>query len=104
MSELIRAANAFRCEWCGRDPAYRGHRCKVGREHAATITRMAKRGYSREFRPHGDSGKRYLLDDIPAGLWTAVRDKCKREGVSVRAQILKLLKAWIEGRSGADGE
>lgn len=57
-------------------------------------SRMAKRGYSREFKPHGDTGKRYLLDKIPAGLWAAVKDKCKREGVSVRAQILKLLKDW----------
>jgi hypothetical protein len=57
---------------------------------------MAKRGYSRDFKPHGETGKRYLLDDIPAGLWAAVRDKCKRDGVSVRAQILKLLKAWTE--------
>lgn len=55
-----------------------------------------KRGYSREFRPHGDTGKRYLLDDIPAGLWAAVREKCRREGVSVRAAILKLLKAWVQ--------
>jgi hypothetical protein len=57
---------------------------------------MAKRGYSREFRPHGDTGKRYLLDKIPAGLWSAVKAKCKRDGVSVRALILKLLTEWLE--------
>jgi len=57
---------------------------------------MAKRGYSREFRPHGDTGKRYLLDQIPAGLWTAVQAKAKKEGVSIRALILKLLKEWTE--------
>jgi hypothetical protein len=62
-----------------------------------TIAGMAKRGYSREFKPHGDTGKRYLLDEIPAGLWAAVREKCKREGVSIRAQILKLLKEWVDG-------
>lgn len=55
-----------------------------------------KRGYSTDFKPHGDSGKRYLLDNIPAGLWADVKAKCKREGVSVRAQILKLLKRWTE--------
>lgn len=55
-----------------------------------------KRGYSRDFKPHGNSGKRYLLDDIPAGLWAAVRDKAKREGVSLRALILRLLKEWAE--------
>lgn len=61
----------------------------------ATIAGMAKRGYSREFKPHGDTGKRYLLDNIPAGLWTDVRDKCKRDGVSIRALILQLLSEWV---------
>lgn len=56
----------------------------------------AKRGYSRGFRPHGDTGKRYLLDQIPAGLWAAVRAKATREGISLRALILQLLKQWIE--------
>jgi hypothetical protein len=52
---------------------------------------MAKRGYSSEFRPHGDTGKRYLLDQIPAGLWRDVQGKAKRDGVSLRALILRLL-------------
>lgn len=56
---------------------------------------MAKRGYSKEFKPHGETGKRYLLDGIPAGLWRDVRDKAKREGVSLRALILRLLKDWV---------
>lgn len=60
------------------------------------IAGMAKRGYSREFRPHGDTGKRYLLDKIPAGLWREVRAKAKREGVSIRALILKLLSEWLK--------
>jgi len=54
-----------------------------------------KRGYSREFKPHGESGKRYLLDEIPAGLWADVRSTCKREGISVRALILRLLTEWV---------
>lgn len=57
--------------------------------------RMAKRGYSKDFTPHGDTGKRYLLDQIPAGLWADVKAKCKREGVSIRALILKLLRDWL---------
>ena len=63
-----------------------------------TLPRMEKkkRGYSRDFKVHGDTGKRYLLDQIPAGLWSDVKAKCKREGVSLRAQILKLLKDWID--------
>jgi hypothetical protein len=57
--------------------------------------RMTKRGYSREFRPHGDTGKRYLLDQIPAGLWREVQAKAKRDGISIRALILKLLQKWL---------
>jgi len=54
-----------------------------------------KRGYSRDFTPHGDTGKRYLLDDIPAGLWSAVKTKAKRQGLSLRALILQLLTEWL---------
>lgn len=64
---------------------------------------VKKRGYSREFRPHGDTGKRYLLDDIPAGLWRDVKEKSKREGVSIRALILKLLTEWL-GRNEPIGD
>ena len=53
------------------------------------------RGYSRQFTPHGQTGKRYMLDAIPAGLWAAVRAKCKREGISIRAAVLHLLTEWI---------
>jgi hypothetical protein len=53
-----------------------------------------KRGYSRDFKPHGDSGKRYLLDQIPAGLWADVKTKAAREGISLRALILELLTEW----------
>jgi hypothetical protein len=55
-----------------------------------------KRGYSTEFKPFGETGKRYLLDQIPAGLWTDVRTKARREGISVRALILRLLTEWVE--------
>lgn len=60
-----------------------------------------KRGYSKEFRPHGESGKRYLLDQIPAGLWADVKAKAKRQGISLRALILSKLKAWVEDESDA---
>lgn len=62
-----------------------------------TIAGMTKRGYSREFKPHGDTGKRYLLDQIPAGLWRDVQAKAKREGLSIRALILQLLTKWVAG-------
>lgn len=64
---------------------------------AATLVGMTKkRGYSREFKPHGDTGKRYLLDKIPAGLWRDVREKAKRDGTSIRALILRLLGEWLK--------
>jgi len=56
---------------------------------------MTKRGYSRDFTPHGDTGRRYLLDEIPAGLWAAGKGKAKREGGSLRALILRLLTDWL---------
>lgn len=54
-----------------------------------------KRGYSREFTPPTDAYGRYLLDKIPAQFWREVRAKAKREGVSLRALILSLLKGWL---------
>jgi hypothetical protein len=54
-----------------------------------------KRGYSREFKVHGETGKRYMLDEIPAGMWAEVKAKAKREGISLRALILTLLKEWL---------
>jgi hypothetical protein len=56
---------------------------------------VAKRGYSRAFTPRGE-GKRYLLDCVPIGLWLKVQAKAKREGLSMRALILTLMKAWVE--------
>jgi len=61
-----------------------------------TATKKApKRGYSRDFTPRGDTGKRYLLDEIPAGLWKDVKAKSKRTGISIRAKMLQHLAAWI---------
>ena len=56
---------------------------------------MAKRGYSRDFTPRTDTYGRYLLDKIPAQLWRDVKAKAKRDGISVRALILSLLKEWL---------
>ena len=54
-----------------------------------------KRGYSREFTPAPQGHARYLLDKIPAPLWKQARAKAKREGVSMRALILRLLQQWL---------
>lgn len=59
-----------------------------------------KRGYSRQFTPRKGTGRRYLLDGIPAGLWDDVKAKAKREGISLRALILGLLKDWVEAPCG----
>ena len=60
-----------------------------------------RRGYSTAFTPNGDARKRYLLDDIPAGLWKAIRARARREGLSMRALILQLLTEW-EARPQVD--
>ena len=55
----------------------------------------SKRGYSRDFTPRSETYGRYLLDQIPATLWADVRAKAKRDGISLRALILTLLKDWL---------
>lgn len=59
--------------------------------------RFRSGGYTRAFTPHGKSGKRYLVDDIPAGFWARVRVKAKAETISLRGLILGLLKWWLDG-------
>lgn len=58
------------------------------------ITAMAKRGYSRDFTPKTDRRVRIEVDRIPPTLYDAVKAKAKREGVSIRALVLKLLSDW----------
>ena len=59
------------------------------------MVKKSKRGYSTKFRPLKGTGKRYMLDAIPAGLWTEVRAKAKRKGISLRALILSQLERWV---------
>lgn len=54
-----------------------------------------KRGYSRDFAPTTERRITYTLDQIPAGFWKRVKAKAKRDGVSLRALILSLLKDWL---------
>jgi hypothetical protein len=54
-----------------------------------------KRGYSDEF-PTGGKTHRYMLDFIPAALWRQVRAKAKRDGISLRTLILRLLSDWLK--------
>jgi len=62
-----------------------------------SAARQRPRGYSREF-PATATSARYLLDDIPADLWSAVRSQATRDGLSVRALILQLLRAYVAAR------
>ena len=55
-----------------------------------------KRGYSRAFTPRSEGYGRYLLDKIPATLWRDVRAKATREGVSIRALLLGMLREWLK--------
>jgi hypothetical protein len=57
------------------------------------MTQLQKRGYSGEF-PTAGKTSRYLLDYIPTVLWRQARAKAKRENVSMRTLILRLLQAW----------
>ena len=61
---------------------------------------MTKRGYSREFTPKTDRRVQIVIDRVPPMLYEAVKAKCRRDGVSVRAVTLRLLKAWAADHSG----
>lgn len=65
------------------------------RDHRRYPGVRVKRGYSRDFTPPTDAHGRYLLDKIPAQLWISVKAKARREGVSLRALILRLLSEWL---------
>lgn len=62
--------------------------------NTGNITDMAKRGYSREFTPQTDRRVRIEVDRVPPTLYNAVLAKAKREGVSLRALVLRLLSDW----------
>lgn len=63
---------------------------------ATTIGGMTKRGYSREFTPKTDRRVQIVIDRVPPTLKTAAMAKARREGVSLRALILKFLTDWLE--------
>ena len=57
---------------------------------------MAKRGYSREFTPKTERRVRIEVDRVPPTLYDKVSAKAKREGVSLRALVLRLLSEWVD--------
>lgn len=59
--------------------------------------RYPVREYSREFaRDKGGPRRAFTFDYVPAALYDAVRDKAKREGVSVRKLVLGFLNDWSD--------
>ena len=69
----------------------------IGAEANRYADRMAKkRGYTYEFTPKSEKHGRYLLDKIPADLWRRAKLKAKRDGVSIRAQLLRWLQDWVD--------
>lgn len=57
---------------------------------------------SSEFPTTGPSTQ-YLLSGIPRDLWKTVKAKAKREGVSLRTLVLRLLSKWVAGDQPVDG-
>jgi predicted HicB family RNase H-like nuclease len=53
-----------------------------------------KREYSREFTPRTETRKQFVIDRVPPTLHARVMAKAKREGVSVRALVLRYLESW----------
>ena len=54
-----------------------------------------KRGYSRDFTPRTERRVTLTVDRVPPTLLAGVKARAKREGVSMRALVLSLLKEWL---------
>lgn len=54
-----------------------------------------KRGYSREFTPKTERRVTLTIDRVPPTLLDAFKAKAKREGVSMRALVLRLIQQWL---------
>jgi hypothetical protein len=64
------------------------------------MPRMAKRSYSREFTPRSrkpEDRRTIMVDWVPPALYQSVKSKAKRDGVSLRTLILRLLSEWVKG-------
>jgi hypothetical protein len=65
---------------------------------ASTLAGMAKkRGYAREFETTLEPERRrtIMADRVEPAFYRAVKAKAKREGVSLRTLVLRLLKDWL---------
>jgi predicted DNA binding CopG/RHH family protein len=60
----------------------------------------AKRAYSREFTPQTERRVQISINRVPPTLLADVKAKAKREGVSLRTLILRLLTKWLQEGEG----
>jgi predicted HicB family RNase H-like nuclease len=61
-----------------------------------TIADMAKkRGYSNEFPTDQSKRIKLEIDWVPPDLARRVRARAKRDGISLRTLILRLLTEWV---------
>ncbi len=71
-----------------------GSRLVFGLRELVDAEAMKKRAYSSEF-PTAPPTESYALHYIPLPLWRQVKAKAKRDGVSLRTLILRLLSEWV---------
>jgi hypothetical protein len=58
-----------------------------------------KRAYSREF-PTGGVRRKLDIDWVPPSLLVSAKAKARRQGVSLRVAILRLLRTWVSEPEG----
>jgi predicted HicB family RNase H-like nuclease len=86
------------CGHQGEDGKDYAHDCYwVFRERGRIASMAKKRGYSNEFPTDHAKRVRLEIDQVPPDLARKVRAKAKREGVSLRTLILRLLTQWLNG-------
>lgn len=60
------------------------------------MTAKRKRAYSNEFPTGVLPNRKIGIDWVPPRLLRAARARAKRENVSLRVQILRMLSAWVQ--------
>jgi hypothetical protein len=83
--ELVPPAH---CEECGRKRRVEGHHCDHMKPLDVEWVCPKCHGYLR--------GALLLWGDMPASMRLAVRAKAKRDGISLRTLILRLLSDWLK--------
>jgi hypothetical protein len=58
-----------------------------------------KREYNRDFTPRGNDGTSFSCHRIPVTLMANVKAKAKREGLSLRAMVLRRFTEYLEEKA-----